>query len=64
MRTQERELDLLLRQMAAGVPLPSTAEMRELTRQAVKARKNDDRTNQQIIEDGIAFIMDTSKGGC
>lgn len=59
----KNDLDKLLDQLAEGVALESTPEFEELAKKAVEARKNDTRTDQEIIEDGIDFIMNTDFGG-
>jgi len=49
--------------MKSDIPLERSDEINELARRAVQVKENDTRTEDEIIADGAAFIMDTRLGG-
>ncbi len=57
------DLDKCINDMQAGIPLDRGPEMDALAKLAVQAKENDTRTEDEIIADGVAFIMDTRFGG-
>ncbi len=57
------EFDKMLDDMARGIPLNRDPEIDRLAKLAVESMKNDTRTEEEIIADGVAFIMDTRLGG-
>ena len=57
------DLDRCIKDMQAGIPLERSPELDELAKLAVQAKENDTRTEDEIIADGVAFIMDTRFGG-
>ena len=57
------DLGKLIDDMEKGIPLERSEELDELAKLAVEAKHNDTRTEDEIIADGVAFIMDTRFGG-
>ena len=57
------DLGKLIDDMEKGIPLERSEELDELAKMAVEAKYNDTRTEDEIIADGVAFIMDTRFGG-
>ena len=57
------DLGKLIDDMEKGIPLERSPELDEAARLAVEAKYNDTRTEDEIIADGVAFIMDTRFGG-
>lgn len=49
--------------MQKGIPLERNEEIDSLAKLAVEVKDNDTRTEEEIIADGVAFIMDTRLGG-
>lgn len=60
---QFAELDKMIDDMQKGIPLERNEEIDRLVKLAVEAKDNDTRTEEEIIADGVAFIMDTRLGG-
>lgn len=60
---QFAELDKMIDDMQKGIPLERNEEFDRLVKLAVEAKDNDTRTEEEIIADGVAFIMDTRLGG-
>lgn len=58
-----KDLDKLIEDMNNGIPLERSEEINRLAKLAVEAKKNDTRTEEEIIADGVAFIMNTKFGG-
>lgn len=56
-------LDKAIEDMQNGIPLERDEEIDRLAKLAVEAKDNDTRTEEEIIADGVAFIMDTRLGG-
>ncbi len=58
-----KDLDKLIENMENGVPLERSEELDKLAKLAVEAKENDTRTEEEIIADGVEFIMNTKFGG-
>lgn len=57
------DLDKIIEDMENGVPLERSEELNRLAKLAVEAKENDTRTEEEIIADGVEFIMNTKFGG-
>lgn len=57
------DLDQIIEDMENGVPLERSEELNRLAKLAVEAKENDTRTEEEIIADGVEFIMNTKFGG-
>lgn len=55
--------DKMIDDMQKGIPLERDDEINRLAKLAVETMKNDTRTEEEIIADGVMFIMDTRLGG-
>lgn len=58
-----KDLDKSIEDMNNGIPLERDEEIDRLAKLAVEAKENDTRTEEEIIADGVAFIMNTKFGG-
>lgn len=60
---QFAKIDQMIEDMKNDIPLERSPEIDRLAKLAVEAKENDTRTEEEIIADGVAFIMDTRLGG-